>query len=184
MERTFKMLLVDDDTDTRSLYAEVFQAAGFEVREAKDGLEGLEMATSDRPDVVFTGIIMPRMDGFALTEALRSNVVTSSIPIAFSSHLGRQEDQQRAKELGVDEFIVRDVVTPNEAVARIQSLVSHSEYMIAFDIRALDAQKLAADLRLNPNFLCSENGGRQFALRLKVKNTSTRTFEAEFVCIP
>lgn len=184
MERTFKILLVDDDVDTRSLYAEVFQAAGFQVREAKDGLEGLEMATADRPDVVFTGIIMPRMDGFALTEALRSNVVTASIPIAFSSHLGRQEDQKRARDLGVDEFIVRDVVTPNEVVARIQSLISHSEYMIAFDVRALDAQKLAADLRLNQNFLCSENGGRQFALRLKVKSVSTRTFEAELVCIP
>lgn len=184
MERTFKLLLVDDDTDTRSLYAEVFRGAGFEVREAKDGLEGLEMATAERPDVIFTGIIMPRMDGFALTEALRGNVVTASIPIAFSSHLGRQEDQQRAREMGINEFIVRDVVTPNEAVVRIQSLVSHSEYMIAFDIRALDAQKLASDLRLNPNFLCSENGGRQFALRLKVKNASTRTFDADLVCIP
>lgn len=184
MGQTFKMLLVDDDVDTRSLYAEVFRAAGFEVREAKDGLEGLDMATAERPDVVFTGIIMPRMDGFALTEALRSNVTTASIPIAFSSHLGRQEDQKRAKEMGVNDFIVRDVVTPNEAVVRIQSLVSHSEYTIAFDIRALDAQKLAADLRLNPNFVCSENGGRQFALRLKVKNASTRTFEAELICIP
>lgn len=184
MSQVFKMLLVDDDANMRSLYSEVFRSAGFEVREAKDGLEGLEMAMAERPDVVFTGIIMPRMDGFALAEALRSNVVTASVPIAFSSHLGRQEDQKRAKELGIDDFIVRDIVTPNEAVVRIQSLISHNEYMIAFDIRALDAQKLAADLRINSNFLCSENGGRQFALRLKSKNASTRTFEAELVCIP
>jgi PleD family two-component response regulator len=184
MNQVFKMLLVDDDADMRNLYAEVFRSAGFEVREAKDGLEGLEMATSERPDVVFTGIIMPRMDGFALTEALRANVATASIPIAFSSHLGRQEDQKRAKEMGIDDFIVRDIVTPNEAVLRIQSLISHNEYMVSFDIRALDAQKLAADLRINSNFLCSENGGRQFALRLKVKSASTRTFEAELVCIP
>ncbi len=184
MEKSFKILLVDDDMDTRSLYAEVFRGAGFEVREAKDGLEGLEMAMAERPDVVFTGIIMPRMDGFALTEALRGNVVTASVPIAFSSHLGRQKDQQRAKVLGVDEFIVRDVVTPNEAVVRIQSLVSHGEYMIAFDGTALDAQKLASDLRINANFACSENGGRQFALRLRVKDAASRTFEAELVCIP
>ncbi len=184
MDRVFKILLVDDDDDTRSLYAEVFHAAGFEVREAKDGLEGLEMITAERPDVVFSGIIMPRMDGFALAEALQSNVATSSIPIAFSSHLGRQEDLKRAKEIGVNEFIVRDIVTPNEVVVRIQSLLSHSEYTIAFDTRALDAQKLAADFRLNPNFLCSENGGQQFALRLRIKNASTRTFEAELVCIP
>lgn len=183
MRQTFKMLLVDDDAETRSLYAEVFRSSGFEVREAKDGLEGLEMATADHPDVIFTGIIMPRMDGFALTEALRSNVVTASIPIAFSSHLGRQEDQRRAEEMGVKDFIVRDVVTPNEVVSRIRSLVSHSEYMIAFDTRALDAQKLASDFHLDQNFLCSEDGGRQFALRLRVKDISTRTFDADLVCI-
>lgn len=184
MAQVFKILLVDDDDNTRELYADVFRNSGFEVREAKDGLEGLDMATKERPDVVFTGIIMPRMDGFALTEALRANVATASIPIAFSSHLGRQEDQKHAKECGVNDFIVRDIVTPNDAVLRIRSLVSHSEYMIALDPRALDAQKLAADLHINSNFSCSENGGRQFALRLKTKNASTRSFEAELVCIP
>lgn len=184
MGEAFRMLLVDDDEDTRSLYAEVFRNAGFDVTEAKDGLEGLDMAMSGRPDVVFTGIIMPRMDGFALTEALRANVTTASIPIAFCSHLGRQEDQKRAKTLGVNEFIVRDVVTPNEVVARIRALVSHSEYLIAIDPRALDAQKLAADLHVNPNFSCSENGGRQFALRLKLKDVSSRRFEADLMCLP
>lgn len=184
MNQVYKILLVDDDEDTRSLYAEVFRNAGFEVREAKDGLEGLDLASKDRPDVIFTGIIMPRMDGFALTEALRANVTTSSIPVAFSSHLGRQEDQQRAREMGVSDFIVRDMVTPNEVVIRIRSLISRTEYLIALDIRALDAQKLAADFRLNPNFSCSENGGRQFALHLKTKNASTREFEAELVCVP
>lgn len=184
MSEVFKMLLVDDDEETRSLYSEVFRNAGFQVREAKDGLEGLEMATAERPDVVFTGIIMPRMDGFALTEALRANVTTASIPIAFCSHLGRQEDQKRAKTIGVNEFIVRDVVTPNEVVVRIRALVSHSEYLIALDPRSLDAQKLASDLRINPNFSCAENGGRQFALRLRIKDVSERRFDADLVCIP
>lgn len=184
MEQVFKILLVDDDEDTRSLYAEVFRSSGFEVQEAKDGLEGLDRATANHPDVIFTGIIMPRMDGFALTKALRENVVTASIPIAFSSHLGRQEDQLRAKELGVNEFIVRDMVTPNDAVLRIRSLISRNEYIVALDAHALDAQRLASDLRLNPNFTCSENGGQRFALRLKTKNASTRDFEAELICIP
>lgn len=184
MSQNIKILIVDDDEDTRSLYVEVFRSSGFEVREAKDGLEGLDMATTDRPDIVFTGIIMPRMDGFALTEALRANVTTASIPIAFSSHLGRQEDQQRARALGVNDFIVRDMVTPNEVVLRLKSLVSKSEYMVIFDIRALDAQKLATDFHINSNFSCSENGGRQFALRLTTKNASTREFMAELVCIP
>ncbi|QQS20684.1 MAG: response regulator [Candidatus Moraniibacteriota bacterium] len=184
MNKVFKILLVDDDTDTRSLYAEVFRGAGFEVTEAKDGLEGLELATANRPDIVFTGIIMPRMDGFALTEALRKNVTTASLPIAFSSHLGRQEDQKRAREMGVNDFIVRDVVTPNEVVARLRSLVAEMEYRIAFDPWSLDAQRLASDMRLPSNFSCSENDGKQFVLRMRLKDASTRLFEAELICIP
>ncbi len=184
MGEKFRILLVDDDEETRSLYAEVFRGVGFDVSEAKDGLEGLERAMSWHPDVIFTGIIMPRMDGFALVDALRSNVATVSIPVAFCSHLGRQEDQKRAQSIGVKEFIVRDIVTPNEVVARIRALLSRSEYLISIDSKALDASKLASDLRIQPDFSCSENGGQRFALRLRLKDVSLRTFEAELVCIP
>ncbi len=184
MGNATRILLVDDDEETRGLYAEVFTNSGFEVSEAKDGLEGLEMAMSVRPDVIFSGIIMPRMDGFALVEALRANVTTASIPIAFCSHLGRQADKQRAKELGVNDFIVRDTMTPNEVVLRIQVLVTHHEYLISINVQELDAQKFASDFRIDPNFLCSENGGQKFALRLKLRDVDTRSFDAELVCLP
>ena len=64
------------------------------------------------------------------------------------------------------------------------SKIPGAQVLAVTDILEPVAQKLAADLRLNPNFLCAENGGRQFALRLTVKNASTRNFEAELVCIP
>lgn len=184
MSQSPRILIIDDDEDTRSLYAEIFRNSGFGVKEAKDGLEGLEMATADQPDLVFSGIIMPRMDGFALTEALRKNIVTASIPIVFCSHLGRREDQKRAKEIGVNDFIVRDMVTPNEVVVRVQSLISNREYILLFDPRELGASKLAKDFRLDPTFSCSENGGRQFAIKLTVRDASTRSFDAELVCVP
>ena len=57
-----KVLLVDDNAEVRSLYADIFRQAEFDVREANDGLEGLEMANQIVPDIILSGIIMPRMD--------------------------------------------------------------------------------------------------------------------------
>lgn len=88
--KTKKILLVDDDEMIRGIYSEVFRNNGFEVEEARDGLEGLEKARSIIPDIIFTGIIMPKMEGFDLMEALKKNVATSQIPVFISSHLGRE----------------------------------------------------------------------------------------------
>lgn len=181
--QSFRVLVVDDDETVRNLYVDVFREAKFQVDEAKDGLEGLEKANTDRPDLIFTGIIMPRMDGFALVEHLRKSVVTAGVPVVFSSHLGRQEDRERAKSLGVKDFIVLGTTPVSEVVRRVSSLLENNEYFLDIDSRALDAQKLAQDLGINLNYLCSENGGQKLALKLRVKDISSRTFEAELVCI-
>lgn len=180
----FKILIVDDDEATRELYKEVFSDAGFVVIEAVDGVDGLEKVTQEKPDVIFSGIIMPRLDGFGLVEALHDNVAMASIPVAFCSHLGRTEDREKAKKLGVRDFIVRDIVTPKEVIARIRALLSNDEYLLLFHINELDAQKLALNLGIDPSFHCEENGGSKFALRLRIKNRATRELDAELVCIP
>lgn len=183
MQKQFKIIVIDDNKEMRELYAEVFKNNGFAVREAHDGLEGLEMINEENPDIVFTGIIMPRMDGFALTENLRKNVVTASIPVVFLSHLGREEDEKRAKEIGVKKFIVQGMTPVNEVASIVKSLLVTSEYFVAVDPRAFDAQKLAQDMNFNLDFLCNENGGQKLALKLSVKDARLRTFDAEFVCL-
>jgi len=86
-----KILIVDDDVMTREMYVNVFKQSGYEVFEAGDGVDGLDVASRELPDVIFTGIIMPRMSGFELMEALRKAVATSKIPVVISSHIGREE---------------------------------------------------------------------------------------------
>lgn len=183
MSESPKIVVIDDNEEFRSLYAEVFRDAGFQVTEAKDGLEGLEKINQDVPDIVFTGIIMPKMDGFSLVEALKKNVSTAMIPVVFLSHLGRKEDEDRAMELGVKKFYIQGMVSVHEIVRSVQSILSTTEYFVALDTRALDAQKLARDLGLNADFLCNENGGQKLALKLAIKSGRARTFDAELVCI-
>ncbi len=176
------VVVIDDDEETRTLFAEILRSEGFDVREAVDGLDGLEKITQMVPDAVLSGIIMPRMDGFALVEGLKRNVITAHVPVIFLSHMGREEDRVRAEAIGVSDFFVTTMMPPRDILSRIGALFSHSQYLIIPNPYELDAQRLAQDLNLNRDFLCSE-GGEKLALRLTVKDIANRRFEAELVCV-
>jgi DNA-binding response OmpR family regulator len=176
------IVVIDDDVETRSLYVEMLRSEGFDVREAVDGLDGMEKITQMPPDVVLTGIIMPRMDGFGLVEGLKKNVATAQIPVIFLSHMGREEDRIRAQQLGVADFFVTTMTPVREIVGRVNMLFSRSQYFIVPNPYELDAQRLAQDLDLNRDFLCSD-GGEKLAFRITLKDAETRRFEAELVCI-
>jgi len=179
--KQIKILIVDDDTDIREIYAEVFRKAGFNVTEANDGLEGLDKASKEIPDVIFTGIIMPRMDGFTMMDALKKNVATSKIPVVISSHMGREEDRKKAEKLGAKDFIVRGATSPNQAVERIKVLFMEGSYSIEFDPYNLDAAKLAHDLNINKGFQCMECNER-LVLKIHFDNPKEGLFNARFVC--
>lgn len=184
MEKAIKLLLVDDDEETRHLYAEALRAVHFEVREGQDGHDGLRLAIEDPPDVIITGIIMPRLDGFAFVEALKKNITTAPIPVIFFSHLGREEDKQRAAALGVKAFLMRDITSPNEIIKRINEILTLREYVLGIDTFNFDAAKFARDFSLNPDFVCAENkpGGR-VALKLRKQNGNDKQFDAELTCV-
>lgn len=183
MTSYIQLLLVDDDEPTRSVYAEFLKEGGFAVTEAKDGLEALEAVNQSAPDIILTGIIMPRMDGFTLVENLRKNMATARIPVVFLSHLGREEDRARAEEVKVNDFIVRDTTTPREVIARLKAQLSATAYLVAIDARRYDAQTFARDMGLQPDFLCTTGEGERFVLQLKRKDRDSRHFDAELTCV-
>jgi DNA-binding response OmpR family regulator len=182
-EKKIRILLVDDDIETRGMYAEVFKTANFEVLQANDGLDGLDIASKNFPDIIFTGVVMPRMDGFAMMDALKKTVTTANIPVVISSHMGREEDQRRANQLGAKDFIVRDTTPPNEVLDRISEVLIQEggSYAVDFNPYAFDAQKLARDLSFNLNYQCLECD-EKLILQLNLKNARERVFEARFVC--
>lgn len=181
-KKQYSVVFIDDDVETRNLYAEVLRTAGFDVREASDGLEGLEKINQSIPDVVVTGIIMPRMDGFMLVEALKKNVKTLNLPVVFFSHLGRQEDEERAKAVGVRDFFITSMTPPHEIIGRINGLLTTTDYFVVPNPGELDAQRLAQDLGINRDYLCSD-GGEKLAFKLHLKDARTKRFDAELVCI-
>lgn len=179
---TKKILIVDDDENAREIYAEVFKRAEFEVLEAIDGLEGLDKATKEIPDIIFTGIIMPRMDGFALKDALAKNVATANIPVVMSSHMGREEDRIKAEEMGIRDFIVQGMVSPKEVVEKIKTLFFSGDYKIKFNPNEMDAFRLAEDLGINSAFKCSKCQN-EMILSVKISDANAKQISGKFVCL-
>lgn len=184
-QATTRLLLIDDDPNTHGLYPEFLTAAGFQVEQAHDGLEGLAKATEHTPDIILTGIMMPKMDGFTLVEALKKNIVTARVPVIFLSHLGREEDERRSRELGVKDFIVRDMTSPREVVSRLRAQLTATEYFLGIDTESYDAARFARDMGLHTSFVCAsgDNQGQRYVLRLKLIDAHTKRFEAELVCL-
>ena len=183
MEKKIKVLFVDDDENIRTLYVEALRAVNFDVSSGKDGLDGLEQINKDMPDIIITGIIMPRMDGFQFIEALKKNVSTSEIPVMVFSHLGREEDKARATELRVEDFLLRDMTTPNNLIERINEHFLSKSYILGIDAFGFDATRFAKDFDINPDFVCSEEkvGGR-IALTLRKNKRGAKSFNAEIIC--
>jgi two-component system, OmpR family, response regulator ResD len=181
MDKKIKILIVDDDESVKSMYSEIFKREGFEVEEAADGLDGLDKAVKNPPSVIFTGIIMPRMDGFGLKQELAKNVVTADIPVVMNSHMGRREDLERANELGMSDFIVLGMNTPRQVVDRIKALFEREEYDVQIDPKELDAHKIARDLNFNPQFECPKCG-RPMVLHMQLVDVPAKEFRAIFSC--
>ncbi|MBI2623913.1 response regulator [Candidatus Parcubacteria bacterium] len=157
-----KILIIDDDNFVRNVYADKFRTLGFEVLTASDGVEGLEAVrqASPKPDVVFTGIQMPKMDGFALLMELRRDPATKGIPVVISSHRGRKEDELRTRQLGAADFIYAGFVTPDETVERIRAVLGGLPvWKVALQKSSPDAARLAEELSADSSLTCRSCGG-------------------------
>lgn len=183
MEKKNKILIVDDDQTMREMYAEILRQEGFDVAEAVDGVDGMDKATNDLPDVIFTGIMMPRMDGFGLVEVLGKNVITRNIPIVMNSHLGREEDRKRAFDMGVHDFLIKGMFTPKDIVLKMKAIlgIHKNDYMIRISVDELDAKRLINDLGAPGEFLCPKCG-EKMVLNLKSPDVSRGQFFVSVIC--
>lgn len=174
------VLIVDDDEETRKMYAQLLHENNINVIEAKDGVEGLDAATGkESVDLIFTGIIMPRMDGFQLVKALKEYANTVDIPIIANSHLGREADRERMEKLDVNDFIILGTTTPAEVVKRILHAITVGEYNIAMNPLEFDAERFIKDQELPVEMQCDECGGN---LALNLKYFKNRFFKTRVSC--
>lgn len=178
-----KILIVDDDEFLLGVYAKNFRDEGFEVLTAHDGQEAWEIISGGNvPDVVFTGIMMPRMSGFELIAKMQADQNLAKIPVAINSHRGRPEDEKLAKEMGVDDFIIQGLTTPAETIRRVKLLLGiQNIYKVAIAPDKNDASTLINFLNKQQGAACDPSGGKDIFLEIEPK-TEKGEFKIKISC--
>lgn len=110
------VLIVDDEPDLLSVLHFGLEVEGFDVLEATDGEQALEMARSHQPDMIVLDLMLPRMDGYKVCRALKFDERYKRIPIFILSARSGETDRRLALDLGADDYVtkpydMRDLVT-------------------------------------------------------------------------
>lgn len=117
-----RVLVVDDSATTRSLVRSILEGAGYDVAVAVDGAEAWAKLQERLPDLIVSDVDMPRLDGFALCEAVRRSPRTRDLPVVLVTALGSDRDRARGMETGADAYVVKaefDQGTLLETLARL-----------------------------------------------------------------
>lgn len=118
-----KILLVEDNEMNRDMLSRRLERKGFSVIIAIDGQAGINMATSESPDLILMDLSLPVIDGWEATRQIKANPATQSIPvIALTAH-AMAGDEKKALEAGCDEYDTKPVDL-KRLLAKIDSLLS------------------------------------------------------------
>jgi len=119
-----RILVVDDSITTRTLEKNILEAAGYTVLLATDGAEALSIVRSnERPDLIVTDIVMPRMDGFELTRQIKDDPQTNELPVILVTSLDSQEDKEHGIEVQADAYIVKSSFDQVNLLETIEQLI-------------------------------------------------------------
>jgi len=123
--KTWKVLAIEDDARWRTLVELSLEAEGHTVLTAADGLTGLALAT-EKPDVILCDVEMPRLNGYAVLEALRQQPELRNIPFIFLTARSARSDQRKGMVLGADDYITKPF-EPHELVESIAGVLAKRE---------------------------------------------------------
>ncbi len=145
-----KILVIEDEANIADLLQLYLEKEGFEVQTAGDGVRGVELFRSDRPDLVLLDIMLPVMDGWSVLKKIREDAKT---PVILLTAKGEVEDKVTGLEQGADDYITKPFST-KEVVARIHAVLrrygleeENTEKKLTFDklVINLDAYELTVD---------------------------------------
>ena len=121
-----RVLVIDDEAPIRLLCRVNLEAAKIEVSEAEDGKSGLEVARTERPDVILLDVMMPGIDGWQVFEQLLQDESTAKIPIVFLTARAELRDQARGLELGGIDYVTKPF-NPLNLAPLIEDLLARVE---------------------------------------------------------
>ena len=121
-----KILIADDEKDVRNLVRFVFERRGFDVIEAADGMETLNIACQELPDLILLDAMMPGMSGYEASRRLKETETTKEIPIVFLSAKGQAYEVAEGLEAGAVAYIIKPF-SPKELVAQVEEVLQRHQ---------------------------------------------------------
>ena len=118
-----KILAVDDEAKIRTIIKEYAEFEGYEVAEAADGMEAVEMVKNDDFDIIIMDIMMPRLDGYSACKEIQK---IKKIPVIMLSARGEEYDKLFGFEIGIDDYMVKPF-SPKELMARVRAVLNRAK---------------------------------------------------------
>ncbi|MGZ6005709.1 MAG: response regulator transcription factor [Candidatus Saccharimonadales bacterium] len=119
-QRQRKILFVEDDDSLASVYITRLQAEGFDIKRVPNGEDALAAALQYRPDLILLDVMMPKVSGFDVLDILRNTPEVGNVKIVMLTALSQESDVERARKLGVDDYLVKSQVVIADVVDRIK----------------------------------------------------------------
>ena len=111
-EDDVRVLFVEDDPEVAQMYKLKLELDGYAVDVATDGMQAVQMATGNPPDIIFLDIRLPKMDGLGVLEVLRQDDRTRDIPVVILSNYSERELVDRGMEMGALDYLIKSQTTP------------------------------------------------------------------------
>ena len=144
----FHILVVEDNADMRELFCTVLSDSGYQCLPAADGLEALEIMDKEYVDLIVADIMMPNMDGYELTKAVRD--AKMELPILMVTAKDQFDDMQKGFRAGTDDYMIKPI-NVKELVLRVEALLRRakiqSEKKITVGGTVLDYDALTVTIR-------------------------------------
>lgn len=146
-ERKINLLVIEDDENISSALAEYFSRVGYNVRNAGDGLAGVQAVLAEQPDAVILDLMLPKMDGLAVCRELREK--TPHVPILMLTAKDDVVDKVLGLEMGADDYITKPF-SLRELEARIKSVLRRARKTGGSDETSDNVPIVRGSLRIDP----------------------------------
>lgn len=118
-----KILLVEDDKSLREIYGVRLKAEGYDIVSAGDGEEALAVAIKERPNLIVSDVMMPKISGFDMLDILRSTTETKDIKVIMMTALSSDDQRARGEALGADRYLVKSQVGIEDVVRTVHEVL-------------------------------------------------------------
>lgn len=118
-----KVMVVEDDASLREIYSIRITAEGYDVVSAGDGEEALAVAVREKPDLILSDVMMPKISGFDMLDILRSTPETANIKVVMMTALSADDQRARGERLGAERYLVKSQVGIEDVINTIHEVL-------------------------------------------------------------